>query len=53
MIAAIEVIPKPVVAALHSTALGGGFELALACHFRVATASARVGLPEVKLGLLR
>src|SRR5215469_1808206 len=44
--------PKPVVAALHGTALGGGFELALACHFRVAVAGARVGLPEVKLGLL-
>jgi len=52
VIAAIEAIPKPVVAALHGTALGGGFELALACHFRVAAPSARVGLPEVKLGLL-
>ena len=52
VIAAIEAIPKPVVAALHGTALGGGFELALACHFRVAIAGARVGLPEVKLGLL-
>ena len=45
-------MPKPVVAALHGTALGGGFELALACHFRVAVPGARVGLPEVKLGLL-
>jgi 3-hydroxyacyl-CoA dehydrogenase len=45
-------MPKPVIAALHGTALGGGFELALACHFRVAVAAARVGLPEVKLGLL-
>jgi 3-hydroxyacyl-CoA dehydrogenase len=52
VIAAIETMPKPVVAALHGTALGGGFELALACHFRVAVAAARVGLPEVKLGLL-
>jgi 3-hydroxyacyl-CoA dehydrogenase len=52
VIAAIEAMPKPVVAALHGTALGGGFELALACHFRVAVGSARVGLPEVKLGLL-
>ncbi len=52
VIAAIEAMPKPVVAALHGTALGGGFELALACHFRVAAAGARVGLPEVKLGLL-
>ena len=52
VIAAIEAMPKPVVAALHGTALGGGFELALACHFRVAAPGARVGLPEVKLGLL-
>jgi len=52
VIVAIEAMPKPVVAALHGTALGGGFELALACHFRVAVAAARVGLPEVKLGLL-
>src|SRR5438445_2509553 len=51
VIAAIEAMPKPVVAALHGTALGGGLELALACHFRVAVPSARVGLPEVKLGL--
>ncbi|MFZ3237677.1 MAG: 3-hydroxyacyl-CoA dehydrogenase NAD-binding domain-containing protein [Stellaceae bacterium] len=52
VIAAIEAMPKPVVAALHGTALGGGFEVALACHFRVAAATARVGLPESKLGLL-
>src|SRR6516164_6902752 len=52
LIAAIETMPKPVVAALHGTALGGGFELALACHFRVAAAGSRVGLPEVRLGLL-
>src|SRR4029077_18451595 len=52
VIAAIEGMPKPVIAALHGTALGGGFEVALACHFRVAVARARVGLPEVKLGLL-
>jgi len=52
VIVAIEAMPKPVVAALHGTALGGGFELALACHFRVAVPGARVGLPEVKLGLL-
>ena len=43
---------KPVVAAIHGTALGGGLETALGCHYRVAVASARVGLPEVKLGLL-
>jgi 3-hydroxyacyl-CoA dehydrogenase len=52
VIAAIESMPKPVVAVLHGTALGGGFELALACHFRVAVPGARMGLPEVKLGLL-
>lgn len=48
----IDTFTKPVVAALHGTALGGGFETALTCHYRIAEASARVGLPEVKLGLL-
>jgi 3-hydroxyacyl-CoA dehydrogenase len=48
----LENANKPVVAAIHGTALGGGFEVALACHFRVAVASAKVGLPEVKLGIL-
>ncbi|MEM6513273.1 MAG: 3-hydroxyacyl-CoA dehydrogenase NAD-binding domain-containing protein [Pseudomonadota bacterium] len=48
----IENLNKPVVAAIHGTALGGGFELALASHYRVAIAGAKVGLPEVKLGLL-
>jgi len=48
----IEDTSKPVVAAIHGTALGGGLEVALGCHYRVAVASARVGLPEVKLGLL-
>jgi 3-hydroxyacyl-CoA dehydrogenase len=43
---------KPVVAALHGTALGGGLEVALACHFRVAVPSARLGLPEIKLGII-
>ena len=52
VIGTTEAMPKPVVGALHGTALGGGFELALACHFRVAVPGARVGLPEVKLGLL-
>jgi len=44
--------PKLTVAAIHGTALGGGFETALSCNYRVALASAKVGLPEVKLGLL-
>ncbi len=48
----IEQSAKPVVSALHGTALGGGFELALASHYRCALRSAKVGLPEVKLGLL-
>ncbi|CAN5857911.1 3-hydroxyacyl-CoA dehydrogenase NAD-binding domain-containing protein [soil metagenome] len=43
---------KPVVAAIHGTAFGGGLEMALACHWRVATPDANLGLPEVKLGLL-
>lgn len=43
---------KPVVAALHGTALGGGLEIALACHYRVAAESTKVGLPEVTLGIL-
>jgi len=50
--ATIEFAPKPIVAAIHGTALGGGFELALVCHYRVATSSAKVGLPEVNLGIL-
>lgn len=48
----IEACQKPVIAAIHGTALGGGFETALAAHYRCAAASAKVGLPEVKLGLL-
>jgi len=52
VIDAIESSDKPVVAAIHGTALGGGLEVALGCHYRVAAASARLGLPEVKLGLL-
>jgi len=50
--AAIENCSKPVVAAIHGTALGGGFEVALVCHYRVAVPSAKLGLPEIKLGLL-
>src|SRR5437764_12010117 len=48
----IENCSKPVVAAIHGTALGGGLEVALACHYRVAHKSAKLGTPEVKLGLL-
>ncbi len=50
--AAIENSPKPVIAAVHGTALGGGLEVALVAHYRVAVLSAKFGLPEVKLGLL-
>lgn len=49
---AMEDMSKPVVAAIHGTALGGGLETALCCHYRVAVPSAKVGLPEVHLGLL-
>ncbi len=48
----IEACTKPVVAAIHGTALGGGLEVALGCHYRVAVPSAKLGTPEVKLGLL-
>src|SRR4051812_6917546 len=48
----IENCSKPVVAAIHGTALGGGFEVALACHYRVADPASKLGTPEVKLGLL-
>jgi len=49
---AIENCSKPVVAAIHGTALGGGLEVALGCHYRVADPTAKLGTPEVKLGLL-
>ena len=49
---AIEGAQKPFIAAIHGTALGGGLEVALCCHYRVAVPSARCGLPEVNLGLL-
>lgn len=48
----IESLSIPVVAALHGTALGGGFEIAMGCHYRVATADTKVGLPEVNLGII-
>jgi 3-hydroxyacyl-CoA dehydrogenase len=52
MLVALEDCPKPVIAAIHGTALGGGLETAMACHYRVADSSAQVGQPEVKLGLI-
>ncbi len=48
----IEGASKPVIAAIHGTALGGGLETALVCHYRIAVPSAKLGVPEVKLGLL-
>ncbi len=48
----IEDAPKPVLAAIHGNALGGGFELALACHYRLVHSGARLGLPGVALGLV-
>jgi len=48
----VESSPKPVIAAIHGTALGGGLEVTLCCHYRVAVPSAKCGLPEVHLGLL-
>src|SRR5215472_12702622 len=52
IIDAIEASPKLVVAALHGTPLGGGLELALGCHFRVAAPGTRLGLPEIRLGII-
>jgi len=52
VITTIENTDKPVVAAIHGQALGGGFEIALGCHYRVALPDAKVGLPEVNLGLI-
>jgi 3-hydroxyacyl-CoA dehydrogenase len=52
VITAVETCTKPVVAAIEGSCLGGGLELALGCHFRVASDSAKLGLPEVRMGLL-
>ncbi|MEP7246107.1 MAG: 3-hydroxyacyl-CoA dehydrogenase NAD-binding domain-containing protein, partial [Gammaproteobacteria bacterium] len=52
LLSLVECSPKPVVAAIAGTCLGGGFELTLACHYRVADKQASIGLPETKLGLL-
>ena len=49
---AIETFPKPVIAAVNGFALGGGCELALACHIRIASENAQLGLPEVTLGII-
>ena len=52
LISVVENASKPVVAAIHTVCMGGGLELALGCHYRVATAGAQIALPEVKLGIL-
>ncbi|MDD3799897.1 MAG: enoyl-CoA hydratase/isomerase family protein, partial [Novosphingobium sp.] len=52
VIAMLDKSEKPIVAAVHGTVLGGGFEVALACHYRIADPAARFGFPEVKLGLM-
>jgi 3-hydroxyacyl-CoA dehydrogenase len=52
LLSAFENSPKPVVCAIHGLALGGGLELAMACHYRVATPDAQVGLPEANLGIV-
>jgi 3-hydroxyacyl-CoA dehydrogenase len=52
LILAIENASKPVIAAIHSVAMGGGLELALGCHYRIGAPGASIALPEVKLGLI-
>lgn len=48
----MEKYPKPIIAAIHGAALGGGLELAMACHFRLVSETAKLGLPELQLGLI-
>ncbi|MDB5747681.1 MAG: 3-hydroxyacyl-CoA dehydrogenase, partial [Massilia sp.] len=52
LIATAENLAKPVVAAIHGVCMGGGLELSLGCHYRVASPGAQIGLPEVKIGLV-
>ena len=52
VIVTVETSPKPVVAAIHGAAMGGGLELTLACHYRVIAPGTRLALPEVKLGII-
>ncbi|HEV3310663.1 MAG TPA: enoyl-CoA hydratase/isomerase family protein, partial [Chloroflexota bacterium] len=52
LLSALEDSPKPVICAIHGTAFGGGLEVAMACHYRVASPDAQVGQPEVKIGLI-
>jgi 3-hydroxyacyl-CoA dehydrogenase len=52
LILALEASTKPIVAAIHTVCMGGGLELALGCHYRIASAGAQIALPEVKIGLL-
>ena len=48
----IENFPKPIIAAIHGAAFGGGFELAMGCHIRIVTETAKLGLPELPLGII-
>src|SRR5437763_16746893 len=48
----MENFPKPIIAAIHGAALGGGLELAMACHIRYVSENAKLGLPELQLGLI-